>query len=109
MALIDCPSCNKKISDKADDCPHCGFSLADASSEDILRKQKLNRFKKLHSIQNQSMLAMLLFVAGFGFMFWGGATKGDLQYNLAVLSSVVGFIWYIINRVRILIIKRFSS
>ena len=44
MALIDCPSCNKKISDKADDCPHCGFSLADASSEDILRKQKLKRF-----------------------------------------------------------------
>ncbi|QCZ93358.1 zinc ribbon domain-containing protein [Salinimonas iocasae] len=109
MALIDCPSCSKKISDKADSCPHCGFGLADASSEDILRKQQLKKFQKLQSIQNQSMFAMLLFVAGFGFMYWGGSAKGDLQYNLAVLSVVVGFIWYIVNRVRILIIKRFSS
>ena len=109
MALIDCPSCNKKISDKADSCPHCGFALAEASSEDILRKQQLTKFKKLHSIQNQSMLAMLMFVAGFGFMYWGGASKGDLQYNLAILASILGSVWYIVNRVRILIIKRFSS
>ncbi|WP_018981887.1 zinc ribbon domain-containing protein [Salinimonas chungwhensis] len=109
MALIDCPSCNKKISDKADNCPHCGFGLGEASSEDIVRKQQLKKFKKLHSIQNQSMFAMLLFIAGFGFMYWGGADKGDLQYNLAVLSVVIGFVWYIVNRVRIVIIKRFSS
>ncbi|QJR82448.1 zinc ribbon domain-containing protein [Alteromonas pelagimontana] len=109
MALIDCPSCNKKISDKAAVCPHCNFAVGDASSEDILRKQQMQRYKKLHSIQNQSMIAMLLFIAGFGFMYWGGTKPGDLQHNLAILASVVGFIWYVVNRVRILIIKRFSS
>ena len=24
MALIECPECNKEISDKAPACPHCG-------------------------------------------------------------------------------------
>ncbi|NMH58607.1 zinc ribbon domain-containing protein [Alteromonas ponticola] len=109
MALIDCPSCNKKISDKTDTCQHCGFNLGKATDEDIVRKQQLNRFKKLNSIQTQSMIAMLLFVAGFAFMYWGGARQDELQYNIAVLMSVVGFIWYIVNRIRILIIKRFSS
>ena len=28
MALINCPECNKQISDKATNCPHCGFPLA---------------------------------------------------------------------------------
>jgi hypothetical protein len=27
MALIDCPECEKKISDKAAACPHCGYPL----------------------------------------------------------------------------------
>ncbi|MCW8108636.1 hypothetical protein OPS25_09025 [Alteromonas ponticola] len=109
MALIDCPSCTKKISDKADTCQHCGFNLGQATDEDIVRKKQLNRFKKLNSIQTQSMIAMLLFVAGFAFMYWGGARQDELHYNIAVLMSVVGFVWYIVNRIRILIIKRFSS
>ena len=109
MALVDCPSCNKKTSDKAKTCPHCDFKIGDATSEDIERKKKLQRFTKLQSIQNQSLLAMLIFVAGFGFMYWGGTKPGDLQHNLAILCSVLGFVWYLVNRVRIVLIKRFSS
>lgn len=109
MALIDCPSCNKKISDKSATCPHCQFAVGDASADDILRKQQMQRFKKLHAIQTQSLIAMVIFVAGFGFMYWGGAKPGDMQHNLAILSCVIGFMWYVINRVRTVIIKRFSS
>ena len=60
MALIDCPSCGKKMSDKAKTCPNCDFSYGEASVEDIERKENMKRFKKMHSIQNQSMLAMLV-------------------------------------------------
>ncbi|GGW77057.1 zinc ribbon domain-containing protein [Alteromonas halophila] len=109
MALIDCPSCNKKTSDKAASCPHCGFGVSDATDEDIERKRQLKKFQKLQSIQNQSLIAVLMFVAGFGMMYWGGAQGSDLQYNLSILCSVVGFVWYIINRVRIVMVKRFSK
>ncbi|MBU2977036.1 hypothetical protein [Alteromonas sp. C1M14] len=109
MALTDCPACNKKISDKSQECPHCQFKVGDASSEDILRKQNLNMYKKKHRIQNHSLLAVLLFVTGFGFMYWGGTQPGELQHNLAIIATVIGFLWYVVNRVRLVIIKRFSS
>lgn len=106
MALTNCPSCGKRISDKAKSCPHCGFVRGKASAEDLIRKKNLQRFQKGQSIQNQSMLAMLLFIGGFGFMYWGGVKPGDTQHTLAIGSSVVGFFWYIINRVRLIVHKR---
>lgn len=51
---------------------------------------------------------MLIFVASFGFMYWGGTRPGDLQHNLAILGAVVGFVWYLVNRARIVYIKRLS-
>jgi hypothetical protein len=30
MALIQCPECNKEISDKVKTCPHCGFPFGDS-------------------------------------------------------------------------------
>ena len=33
MALINCPECNNQISDKATNCPHCGYPLAFVKSE----------------------------------------------------------------------------
>lgn len=35
MALINCPECNKEISDKAGACPHCGFPLTKPVAFDI--------------------------------------------------------------------------
>lgn len=28
MALISCPECNGKVSDRAKSCPHCGYPLS---------------------------------------------------------------------------------
>ena len=27
MALINCPECNREVSDRAESCPHCGFPI----------------------------------------------------------------------------------
>ena len=106
MALIDCPSCSKKISDKSQSCKHCNFTLGTVNAEDITRKRSLNKYLKSQNIQMQSMMAMLLFVLGFGFMYWGGASPDGLQYKFAISLSVLGFVWYIVNRVRLIILKR---
>ena len=48
MALIKCPECGKKMSDKAEGCPHCGYSLKKDSS-----KTTLNNLKgKCHGCEN---------------------------------------------------------
>lgn len=106
MALTNCPSCNKKISDKAKSCQHCGFGVGEASAEDLLRKKNFLKFQKSQSIQTQSMIAMLMFIAGFGFMYWGGVQREDIQFTIAVACSVIGFCWYIVNRVRMILLKR---
>jgi hypothetical protein len=106
MALVPCPSCNKKISDKAPSCQYCGFTLGEANAEDLERKQKLQNYLKAQNVQTQSMFAMLMFVTGFGFMYWGGALPGDLQHNIAAGISIVGFVWYIVNRIRLIFLKK---
>lgn len=30
MALVPCPECNKKISTRAESCPHCGMPISEA-------------------------------------------------------------------------------
>lgn len=105
MALIDCPSCRKKISSKATTCTHCNFNLKQASSDDVLRKEKLTKFKHRNGIQTQSMLAMLLFIGGFAFMYWGDTRMEDTQYKVAVVAAVAGFCWYVACRIRLILLK----
>ena len=109
MAITSCPACEKPISDKAKTCPHCQFDFGDATAEDIRRKLSLQRYKKVQGIQNQSMVAIILFIIGCYLVFLGdfpAGKKGLMMYNGAIALATIGFIWYAINRVRITLAKR---
>lgn len=106
MALINCPDCKNKISDKAKQCSHCGLALQDLDSEKIASLNQVNRIKKSQRLMNYSFIAMLLFCGGFLFMFWDNAEKGTWQHSLAMASTVLGFILYIIIRIQLLFFKR---
>ncbi|WP_395342719.1 hypothetical protein PN836_001665 [Ningiella sp. W23] len=109
MAITSCPACSKPISDKAKSCTHCSTDFGNASPEDIERKLSYQRYQKLHKLQNQSMLAILVFIVGAYFVFMGDFSSFDnpiLMYNLAIGVAAAGFIWYAINRVRITLAKR---
>ncbi|MBF7072611.1 hypothetical protein ISG33_04260 [Glaciecola sp. MH2013] len=106
MAITACPSCKKPISDKSKVCSHCGFDIGNATAEDLERKANFARFQKMHNLQNQSLIAIFIFLAGIGFLYWGGSDPGDTPYNLSIAAAVVGFAWYAINRVRIVLAKR---
>lgn len=109
MAIVNCPSCGKPISDKAKVCSHCNFDFANQDPEYVQRKANLAKFNQLQKLQNQSMLAILLFVIGAYFAFLGEFPDDDtgmLMYNASVGVTALGFIWYAINRVRITLAKR---
>jgi uncharacterized membrane protein YvbJ len=108
MALIDCPSCGKKISDKTKKCPHCQFDLANLDVEELSRRRGISRYKKLMAIQTQSMIAIMMFITGFAFIYWGNIEPTGNKYKLAIACSTVGFFWYVVNRVRLVLIKRSS-
>ena len=106
MAVINCPSCNKKISDKAKTCSHCDISLEGIDPEQMLAIEAEKRILKKQSLMNQSFIALLLFCGGFLFLFWRDAQPGSWQYISAISSTVLGFIMYLITRVRLILIKR---
>ena len=50
MALIKCPECKRKISDKAKSCPHCGFVPDDNTMVDPMPETKGKRVSKVGDI-----------------------------------------------------------
>lgn len=40
MALITCPECSGKVSDKAYSCPHCGFPMQGKAMPEAPRHEK---------------------------------------------------------------------
>lgn len=106
MAVINCPSCNKKISDKAKNCSHCSVDLTALDSEKMASIDRVNRINQGQRLMNYSFIAMLLFCGGFLFMYWDNVTPGSWQHTLAMISSAIGFIMYIVIRIRLLFFKR---
>ncbi|MFC0444841.1 zinc ribbon domain-containing protein [Pseudidiomarina halophila] len=106
MALIHCPSCNKRISDKAKTCPHCEFVLAGRTSEDIEREQLRAVQRRKDKLLSQSMLALLLAIGAFTYVFLEqphpDSWYAKVSYGLMGLSVI----WFLINRVRIMLLKR---
>ena len=108
MAIISCPRCGKKISDKSQSCQHCQLDLTGMSAERIYHLASQAHDKKAQSALNQSMLALILFLAGFCFLyFWALEPEGYKAY-LSKAMIVVGFVWYIYARARIVYLKRKS-
>jgi len=50
MALINCPECEKEISDKTKACPHCGFPIPEQKQQDaerVLGKDAISKEKEI--------------------------------------------------------------
>ena len=68
MAIISCPFCGQKISDKSPSCSKCSGDIAGLTPQ---KREALARDKALNQAQslvNHSMFALLLFLGGFGFV-----------------------------------------
>jgi len=106
MAVINCPSCKKKISDKAKTCSHCQLDMSNLDADKIAQLKKVSAVEKSQQLMNHSFIAMLLFCGGFLFLYWQNAQPGTWQYIASITSAVLGFILYIVTRVRLILIKR---
>lgn len=105
MAVINCPKCNKKISDKAKICNHCQLSLVELDSDKMANLRHVKGIHRAQRLMNLSFIAMLLFCGGFLLMFWDNVQPGSWQHNSAIICTVIGFIMYIIIRALLLINK----
>jgi len=114
MALINCPSCKQRISDKAKICGHCNFNLTSGetinglSQEQHESKEKLARMKKRNSLQMQAMAGIILFLLGIVlWYFLGGASLTEVSHYIELGTAFFGGLWYLVTRVRLIIFKNF--
>ncbi|HAS16172.1 MULTISPECIES: hypothetical protein [Idiomarina] len=106
MALTQCPSCNKRISSKVKECPHCQFVLAGQSKEDMEREWLRLKQEKSDKLVSRSMLALLIAIAAFTYLFMQQPMPNTWQYGIAVGAMVGGVVWFLINRVQLLFLKK---
>ena len=114
MALTICPSCQNKISSKAENCSKCGFSMVDNFDEiDRLNKQKYRRYRdRMYKLKMLSFVAMALSLAGVIPMIWDYIKSIDYGFNASVLNHwgvnlvFAGFVMYVLVRIAMLKVKR---
>lgn len=102
MALVNCPSCNKRISSKAKECSYCKASIS--SDNESLRV--ISHIKRSNQLMNQSFLALTLFIGGVVTWFWGGEPAEGLRATIALGAFSLGFVGYLVTRIQIVLHKR---
>ena len=104
MALINCPECEKQVSDKAVSCPNCGYAVA-AATVSTSANQGDSAAKKVQTVELtakryklQQVLAVLLL--GIGVV----AAIGSPPESNSVLPGLMmfaGLTWFIVARILI--------
>lgn len=98
MAIVSCPSCDKKIPSRAMLCTHCGFQRGEVAEEQLkeFRRRKLR--DRIYYLKMASYVALTLLIGGFG--WYMGETAG-FQYRSSVgpyAMITVGAVAYLIIR-----------
>ena len=106
MAIISCPFCGHKISDKAQECSKCQSDVSALTPEKMASIARNKALDKTQSLVNHSMFALLLFLTGFGLMYWWDPEAGSTQQLIAGGAMGIGLCWYIVTRIRIMLLKR---
>jgi hypothetical protein len=70
MALINCPECNKEISDKVSACPHCGYPVSGSPQQVELTAIKLSKPKVNKAIITGFIVIIISVVTFFTFNYF---------------------------------------
>ncbi|WP_095499200.1 zinc ribbon domain-containing protein [Paraferrimonas haliotis] len=105
MALIHCPICDKRNSDKAKACQHCNTPF-DGDQEALARQKRIAKIKKQASLTTHSFASLTMVVAAITVYFWGLETPSPERQMTAYSLGFVGSVWYVVSRVRLFLSKR---
>ena len=107
MALIECRNCHNTISDKAPQCPHCGYKNGILGKEELQAKNSYrNPFTNNNNIIWGSIGISLI---ALGFILYRIALKSwywhfiysDPYFQFGTLSLIIGVIFIIITGIKI--------
>lgn len=87
MALINCPECNKEVSDLAKTCPNCGIGISDGK----LTIQQTSKRLKLQMVFSFFLMIPLPVIL----IFFIGTDK-----TFPIISVILGIVWSIVTSIR---------
>lgn len=87
MAIIHCPSCNRRMSSIAKVCPSCHTPLGKISEEERERLVLRRWRTRLYQARNVTYLAMTLVVAGM--LWWWLAPPSGLALPVPVPAALL--------------------
>jgi len=64
MAIINCPGCGRRISDKSKFCTHCELPLGEMSQKDVDQLKRRNWRRRVWRAKNVTYAAMTALVVG---------------------------------------------
>ena len=100
MALINCPDCNKEISDKAPTCPGCGAPIVkDTESKGSGVDHLVTVQETSKALKAQQAIGVAVLALGMVVMFAG--EKGGDAAQLGMFITLAGLILVIVTRTRI--------
>ena len=105
MALINCPFCQQRISNRAVFCSKCSREL----TGDLTSEIRVTQIRKASSLMTQSFSFLTLFVVGVVIWFWHGEIPEDIYGIRGWIAGgcfVLGFVCYILTRMRVILHKR---
>lgn len=79
--------------------------MTDLNEDKLHSLNKIKSLKSNQTLMTHQFIAMLLFLGGC-LSYYKLEDSNSPQFVAAQASIVIGFIWYIVNRVRIIIAKR---
>lgn len=106
MAIIPCPYCKEKVSDKAASCNHCGGNLAEISPEQLARFNRDHKLSKSQNLNNQAMISLVIFLGSFCWYYYRVPEHDSLELHAVNACMVIGCIWYVVTKARIVLLKR---
>lgn len=76
MAIIDCPECGNKVSDKAENCPHCGFPI----QQQGCYRTEITNVRRIQSNRNWLWITLgaILVIGIVGVGCWLSFSKEDV-------------------------------
>jgi hypothetical protein len=120
MPLISCVNCNEEISNRAENCPHCGLSKQDSSQSSTPSRKSFNKrsrvvdeenpystvyqpaviyeyaqklYDQAQSVITVSVIACIVMFGSLGLFIGNAANNGILIFGLAgaVIGGVIGY------------------
>ncbi len=108
MALISCPSCDKKVSSKATRCNHCSFDLTDMDEEKLSRLNRQKIIKTSQRIHVYSTLGLIMFLAATWLILFKQPAEDTPIYYGGMAMGGIGILLYIASRIWMVMLKRSS-